>query len=91
MSKATKRQVEITAEILGQAVANLNELEINYSLVVEGLDIIVSNTTSRHSLAILRDAIDFQDKLFEAELDHKIEVELDKESWGTGDSEEKKS
>jgi hypothetical protein len=69
MSKATKKQIKITAELIARATHSLGELGVNYALVIEGTPCLFTNSTNGHAVAIIRDALQLQEKIYEVKCD----------------------
>jgi len=77
MSKPTKKQKQITAELLCGVIHQLGELGVNYSLVIEGCDTVFTNSTIGHAVSIMRDSVQLQDKIYEMTVERKAEKQVD--------------
>ena len=77
MSKPTKKQKQITAELINGATHQLGELGVAYALVFEGCDTIFTNSSIGHAVSIMRDTVQLQDKIFETMVERKAEKHID--------------
>jgi hypothetical protein len=66
MSKTTESQM---AELIARATHSLGELGVNYALVIEGTHCLFTNSTNGHAVAIIRDALTLQEKIYEVKCD----------------------
>lgn len=69
--RPTKKQLEVAAALIGRTLIGLNELEVPYSLVIEGMPKIITNSTDRHAVGMLRDALELADKIQELRIEEK--------------------
>lgn len=73
MSKASKKQIKITTELIATCTHSLGELGLPFALNIEGVDHVFTNTSRRHALAIMRDSLELQDSIDSARLTEKVE------------------
>jgi len=83
---ATRKQHKITAELIKRAVCNLDELGVDYAIVIKDLDAVISNVDIRYAISLMQTTIDWQTKLSDKILDAKAEAIADRGEWG-GDKE----
>ena len=77
MSKPSKKQKQVTAELLSGVIHQLGELGVDYSLVIEGCDTIFINSSIGHAVSIMRDTVQLQDKIYEMTVERKAEKVVD--------------
>jgi len=77
----SKKQIKITADLIGRACTNLSELGVDYVVIVRGLDTLISNVGERFGLAIAADAVELHSKIKETEIDKKVELLTDRGQW----------
>ena len=68
-----KKQIKITGDLVARSLHYLDELDLPYALVIEGVDIIFSNRNKRYAATLLGDAWNLQDKIYELENTEKAE------------------
>jgi len=61
--KTTKKQVAITSDLVARTIQNLDELAVDYAVVIKGVHTIFSNVDRPFAMTILRDEIQLQDKI----------------------------
>jgi hypothetical protein len=74
MSKSSKKQFAITAELLGRTMHQLDELGVPYALVLQGIPKMFSNVDQAHARAIL----DRQWRLNEKVMELEVETDAEK-------------
>jgi len=70
---ATKKQVQITSELIERTLHGLRELDVPFAVVIEGTDYIFTNASRRHAVIILKDAVELADKIREKQLEQTAE------------------
>jgi glucose uptake protein GlcU len=75
--KPSKKQKQVTAELLSGVIHQLGELGVDYSLVIEGCDTIFTNSSIGHAVSIMRDTVQLQDKIYEMTVERKAEKIVD--------------
>ena len=65
---ATAKQQRIAGELFSRAQHYLDELGVNYVLLIEGSPHLIKNVTICHARGILRDACALQDKIQDEEI-----------------------
>lgn len=65
---ATKKQIAVK---LGRATHYLDELNVKYVVLVEGLDRLWHNTTDRHALDAIREFVELSDKIREQRIEDR--------------------
>jgi len=85
MAKPTKKQEAVSRELVVRTLHALDELNVPYAVVIEGIDCVFTNEPHRHALSILRDACEFHDKVWEKKVEDKADKLFDRESYGGGD------
>ena len=75
--KPSKKQKQITAELISGATHQLGELGITYALIFEGCDTVFTNSTLTHAVAIMRDSVQLQDKIYETRIERLAEKAVD--------------
>ena len=72
---ATRKEVEITAALVQRTLSGLIELNVPFALVIgDGLKIFTNpDLSKRHAVSILRDALEYEDRCYEALLTKKVE------------------
>jgi hypothetical protein len=81
MSKPTKKQIKVVADLMGRTLHNLDELGRHYAVVVEGIDQIFTNSTQHHAVALMLEQTDLQWKLREEILQAKAEKAANEAGW----------
>jgi hypothetical protein len=73
MKKKTSkdRPLQITMDLIKRAAWPLDELTLNYVIIVEDIDVEFSNVNRRHAMAIIRDHLQLQDKVDETKVEDK--------------------
>jgi hypothetical protein len=69
----SNKQIKITAELLGRCTHTLDELNIPYVVVLENVDLLFTNTSHRHAVSIIRDALCLHEKVFDEKTTVKAE------------------
>lgn len=71
MKHNRKRERGTIAELIVSAQHYANEVGLPYVIVFEGVDDVFSNSSKRHAHAIMRDALELQDKVQELTVEDK--------------------
>jgi hypothetical protein len=79
----SKKQMKITADLIARCTHTLDELGIPYAVVIEGVDLLFSNTEHRHAVGIIRDSLALHDKVFDEKTNAKAEKMAD--TYGKND------
>ena len=72
-AKPNKRQIKVTADLMGRTLHALDELNLPYAVVVQGVDLVFTNTTPASALALQTDAVELATKIREEVLNSKAE------------------
>ena len=70
---ATKKQIAVTADQLGRALNYLDNLSVDYAIVIRGTPVIFSNVCPRFAATILRDKLELSEKIHEEKIQAKAE------------------
>jgi hypothetical protein len=73
MSKPTKRQIAISADLIGRTLHNLGELGVAYALAIDGIPTVFSNVKPLHCDAIIERAYARSVKVAELEVEAEAE------------------
>jgi len=73
----SRKQFKITAELISRCTHTLDELNIPYAVVIEGVDLLFTNVEHRHAVAIMRDSLLLHEKVFEEKTNAKAEKMAD--------------
>ena len=71
MPRATKKQIAVIGDQLGRATHYLDEIGRPYVVLIEGMDKLWHNTTDRHALDLVREHIEYADKVRELRIEDK--------------------
>ena len=73
MGRASKKQIMVTAELVGRSLHYLDELGVDYAVVIKGTPVIFSNVDKRYALALIEDAAALQNKILEERMTAEAE------------------
>lgn len=73
MPKATKKEIKITADLMARTLHNLDELGLDYAVVISGTHTIFSNVSRPVAMTVLRDELALQDKVDELRIEQMAE------------------
>ena len=73
MSKPTKKQIAITADLIGRALHGLDELALDYAVVIDGIPTVFSNCKPLHRDAMIERAYMIANKIAEYDIETEAE------------------
>jgi hypothetical protein len=82
-----EKQQKIADLLLAQAQEKLDELGIEYALVLHGMDRILTNTKTAFALTLLRDSLELHDKIASEIVTAKAESAADAAGYQRGKDE----
>ena len=71
--KPSKKQIAITADLMGRTLHGLDELGIPYAVLIEGHDHVWTNCSQRHAIDFIREHIEYVDKLREEQIQERVD------------------
>lgn len=81
---AGKKQIQVTADLIGRTLHQLDELGVPYALCIEGIPTVFTNSSKLHSDKIIERQWLLNNKIEE----YQVELEADKQTgWRNGDRE----
>lgn len=70
---ASKKQIKVTADQLGRALHNLDELCLDYVVIIDGIPAIHSNVRPLHAAAIIEQAYLLNNKISELRIEQSAD------------------
>ena len=81
------KQVKITADLVARKLHHLDELGVDYAVVIKGIDTVFSNVDKYYAVQLMRDAVEVSDRFRDKELEFKAEQNAERNGWKKSDEE----